>query len=468
MNLKTILLCVWSIFPLTKVLAIDSLQVFSYESFLQTILEHHPISFQAELNLEEGEAYLLKARGSFDPKLGADVSQKYFDDKKYYGLHSGALKIPTWVGIDIETSFEQNEGVFLNGENNTPNEGLWAAGVTLPLGRGLFIDERRAMIKKARLFRQQSILERTLTLNELIYNAGKSYWYWLEAFYVQQIYEEAYAVAQERAEAIEQGALLGDRPYIDTVEASIQVQNRLVNLQQARLNFANSIAHLNTFLWADGFVPLELSNNAAPDDLQELTATPVDLEIDSQMERLLDNHPMLLQNRYKIESIEIEQRLKREFLKPTFDLKYNALMESTNDNLLNNYSLNDYKWGVTFSMPLFLRKERGDLQLTNIKLQDANLEIKNKFNAIQSKSIMARNTWNTTNDQFNTLEQNVTYYRALLSGEQALFANGESSLFLINSREMGYIDAQTKLVYTLIKNKVANLETLYTLGILNP
>ncbi|NND05826.1 MAG: TolC family protein [Saprospiraceae bacterium] len=457
----------WCLASSTSLNAQDSLQVFRYDQFIQTVLDHHPISFQAELDQQQGEAYLLKAKGAFDPKLGADVAQKYFEGKKYYGLHSGMLKIPTWTGIDIETSFEQNEGVFLNGADNTPTAGLWAAGISLPLGRGLFIDERRAMIKQARLFVQQSILERTLTLNELIYEAGKSYWYWLEAYYIRQVYLEAYTVAQERADAISQGALLGDRPFIDTVEANIQVQNRQVNLQQATLNYQNSVAHFNTYLWADGFVPLELAATAIPDILEDQNATPVDLELEAQLVQLLDRHPMLLQNQYKIQSLEVEKKLKREFLKPTVDLKYNALMASTNENLINNFSLNDYKWGVTFSLPLFLRKERGDLALTNIKLQDANLDIKNKFNSIQSKSIMARNTWDTTHQQFNTLEENVAAYQALLAGEQALFENGESSLFLINSREMGYIDAQTKLIITLTKNKIANLETLYALGILN-
>ena len=201
--------------------------------------------------------------------------------------------------------------------------------------------------------------------------------------------------------------------------------------------------------------------------MDEVSATPVDLEIDRQLSQLLEQHPLLQQNRFKIESLEVDRRLKREFLKPSVDLKYNALLASTNENLLNNYSINDYKWGVTFSMPLFLRKERGELELANIKLQDANLDIKNKFNSIQSKSLMARNTWNITHEQFNTLEENVAFYQTLLLGEQALFENGESSLFLINSREMGFIDAQTKLIYTLTKNRIANLETLYSLGILN-
>ena len=56
-------------------------------------------------------------------------------------------------------------------------------------------------------------------------------------------------------------------------------------------------------------------------------------------------------------------------------------------------------------------------------------------------------------------------YEGLLNGERSMFNAGESSLFLINSREVNYINAQLKLVELLAKRKVTILALNYSLGI---
>ena len=43
-------------------------------------------------------------------------------------------------------------------------------------------------------------------------------------------------------------------------------------------------------------------------------------------------------------------------------------------------------------------------------------------------------------------EQNLNNYEKLLKAEEIRFENGESSIFLINSRENKKIDAQEKLI----------------------
>jgi hypothetical protein len=53
-----------------------------------------------------------------------------------------------------------------------------------------------------------------------------------------------------------------------------------------------------------------------------------------------------------------------------------------------------------------------------------------------------------------------------LEGEQNKFSAGESSLFMVNSRELGYINAQIKYLELLTKNRKAVLGTEYSLGVL--
>ena len=76
------------------------------------------------------------------------------------------------------------------------------------------------------------------------------------------------------------------------------------------------------------------------------------------------------------------------------------------------------------------------------------------------------NEWEITKEQADLYAQTVNDYRGLLEGERALFDSGESSLFMVNSRELGYINAQIKLIEILTKNQKAILATRYSLGTL--
>ncbi|MDC1222258.1 transporter, partial [Salibacteraceae bacterium] len=100
------------------------LKVLTHDDFLSRVAEHHPLARQADIQIQKGDAYVMKARGSFDPKLHTDLSQKYFDDKTYYSLLDAGLKVPTWFGLEFQGGYEQNRGLLLNPENSNPNSGL--------------------------------------------------------------------------------------------------------------------------------------------------------------------------------------------------------------------------------------------------------------------------------------------------------------------------------------------------------
>ncbi len=442
----------------------DSTMVLTYQDFIGTVKEEHPLAKRANLKLYEGKAALLYARGAFDPKIHTDIGQKYFKDEQYYSQINGGLKIPTWFGIELKGGYEQNQGAFLNPEDTSPNNGLLYGGISIPVGEGLFIDKRRAALKKAHLFQEISEMEKQILINELIYAAGTTYWKWFKSYNTLLVYKEAYRLAHERSVAVKLGAELGDRPTIDTLEASIQVQDRKLALQQSQLEFTNSSALLSTFLWDDGVVPLEVATGTVPISRENVSVTNTNAALLIQMDSLINSHPELDQSRLKIKQLEVDKRLKREQLKPQLNLNYNPITEYMGDGSFENFTINNYTWGLAFQVPLFLRKERGALKLANLKLQESNLQISNKQEIIKYKAIAARNQWNTTKEQIDLYAQTVDNSRSLLKGERQLFDLGESSLFLVNSREVGYIQTQLKYIALLTKNKNAELMTIYTLG----
>ncbi|WP_417589412.1 TolC family protein [Owenweeksia hongkongensis] len=442
--------------------------ILTFEEYTDRVSEHHPLALQAQLRSSFGEATLLQSRAGFEPKAGADVNQKYFSGDKYYSLIDAGLKVPTWFGVELKGGYELNEGKYLNPEHYVPDAGLWYAGISVPLGQGLFIDERRAALRKAQIYAQSTQAEQKAMLNDLLYEAGKTYWAWFESFNKLLVYKEAYTTAQLRFEAIQRSAQLGDRPYIDTLEASIQVQNRQVSLWDAELEYQNVTAQLGVFLWQDGNIPLELEDNTTPPSSLTISSTTVQPELVSQMDSLIDSHPQFLMYNYKVQELQVERRWKQEQLKPTVDLNYNAIAEPINGDVMENYSINNYKWGLSFSMPILLRKERAGLQLAKLKITETELQRSTKKAELQNKAINTINSWNTTANQVNQYRKTTQNYNELLQGENRLFNIGESSLFMINSREMAYINAQIKLVELTAKNQKAELATQHALGVLSP
>ncbi|NND94291.1 MAG: TolC family protein, partial [Flavobacteriales bacterium] len=260
---------------------------------------------------------------------------------------------------------------------------------------------------------------------------------------------------------------LGDAPPIDTLEAGIQLQNRLLSLQQAQLDLLNAEAFLTSFLWASGLVPMELDLNTLPQEASETIVNSPPADIRLRLNELLAQHPQVLGYGFKLDQLDIDRRWMAEQLKPRLDLKYNMLTERVGSTETGTLNMEDYTWGLNFEIPLFLRKERGRLRMTELRVQETELDLADKQQIILFKSRQSINDWDITRQQYNLYTTTVSDYAGLLEGERQLFNSGESSLFLVNRRELGYIQAQIKLNELLTKNRISELKTDYSLGILS-
>ncbi len=417
--------------------------VLSFSEYLVYVKKYHPIVKQANLIINESEAKLLKARGSFDPKLEIDYDRKKFKNTKYFDKLNTTFKIPTWYGIELKGNYINNSGVYLNPEDNLPDDGLYSIGVSVSLARGLLINERMATLKQAKLYEKQAKVDNQLLVNDILYGASKSYFHWLKAYQEKKVYEEFLDNANLRLKGIRRSYDLGEKPAIDTTEARIAVNNRKLNLERANLNYIKASLELSNFLWIKD-IPVEVKTNIVPDILitnyidDVLQTNTIVLETD------LENHPKLQSLDYKYEGLKIEHRLKRNNLLPQINLQYNFL--SGPPEIINTFNTANYKAGITINFPLFLRKERAELKLTNYKLQaiDFNrkatsLALKNKLNTVQQEI-------NSYQNQISVADSIVSDYIILLKGEERKFEIGESSLLLINLRESKLIENKLKQI----------------------
>jgi outer membrane protein TolC len=225
------------------------------------------------------------------------------------------------------------------------------------------------------------------------------------------------------------------------VEAKIILQNRQLNYYQAEFDFNSMRQKMNVYLWQAGFIPLELDSLAIPN--LEMT---YDQDLGFFNDSLIENHPEVLLYQNKIEIQKIDNRLQKESLKPTLNLSYDFINEPIENNPFVDANLNNYKWGATFSYPLFIRKERANIRLSEIKLKEigANNELKKASIKYKVQAIDG-NIKNLAN-QLKVANETIVNYNQLFISENTLFEIGESSVFMINYRESAYIKSQLKAV----------------------
>ncbi|MCL7765262.1 TolC family protein [Polaribacter sp. Z014] len=419
--------------------------VMTLSEYLGYVKNYHPIVKQANLVINESEAKLLKARGAFDPKIEVDFNKKQFKEKEYYNKLNAAFKIPTYYGIEFKANFENNDGYYLNPENTVPENGLYSAGISVSLLKGLLINTRMASLKQAKYFLNQAKEDQQILVNEIVYNASLSYFNWLKTYLQNSVYKEFLSNAQIRFKATKTAFLEGEKPAIDTTEAGITLKNRKLNLEKSRIKLVKSSLELSNFLWLNDNTPVELQETIIPDinTINNIDKT-FKIALFNNANFDINNHPKIKSLEYKIKSLRIDRNLKMNNLLPKLDVQYNFLTE--NGNQINSLNTQNYKAGINFKVPLFLRKERGDFKLSKIKLQDkkfenevAKIAIKNKVNAIQQElaSYVLQNSLTT---------DIVHDYGTMLKAEDRKFFLGESSLFLVNYREVKLIEAKLKAI----------------------
>ncbi|SEB77664.1 Outer membrane protein TolC [Tenacibaculum sp. MAR_2009_124] len=441
----------------------DNSNVLSFEEYLGYVKKFHPILKQAQLVSSKGEAKLLKARGAFDPKIEVDYNRKNFKGTEYYNKLNSTFKIPTWYGIEFKANYESNDGVYLNPEFKTPKEGLYSAGVSISLAKGLLTNKRMASLRQAKLYNQQSVQQQKILINKILFKATNTYFKWLKNHQTKKVYTDYLVNAKIRLQSIKRSFESGDKPAVDTLEASINYKNRLLDLEKAKIGYIKSKLEASNYLWLNNDVPLELTDNVVPDNqtvnlIDEVLTSSITDAVDFNIE----DHPKLVKLQLKKKSLIINKKLKLNNLLPKVDLQYNFL--SSDYRSINSFNNSNYKAGLNVSIPLFLRKERGDLKLAKIKIKEIDFDISSTRINLTNKIDGTVQQINSYKEQYNILSNLVIDYKNLVQSEERKFSLGEGSLFLVNYREVKLIENQLKYINTQYKYFISKSELLKVLN----
>lgn len=431
----------------SSLFAQDSLY-YNQADFLATVYRFHPVATQARLLSDVARQQLRFSRGLLDPALKGSYTQKNFKDSRYFETFGTSVEVPFWLG-DLKAGFDQNAGSRLNNENFTVPGGVSYLGISIPVLQGLIIDERRTAILQARAFGTIAEGERVKLINKLLLSASKDYWDWAFAFERYRLLQEALGFATFRFNAIRERAFQGDAAFIDTLEAYLQVQNFEQSARQAEVDFRNMGIMLSAYLWDAEGNPVQLAGNVYPDWAQSDLPSPGSgrlLELKTSAEV---NHPELVKITGKLGQLEVERRMAAEKFKPRLDVNYSYLWGGFNVPATPEINArtwdNSAKFGLDYKIPILFRNERAKWQLARLKIRETELERTQLNRDIQNQIEATYNELSTQERLKTVQDQIVVNNTKLRDAELRRFENGESSLFLINTRDVTLVNSRLKL-----------------------
>jgi outer membrane protein TolC len=446
----------------------QSEEVLTFDAF-KVMLKNHPALRVADLSVEKGQQELTKAKGAFDPKISATHQNKFFKSTEYYNQTYIGVDIPLRAPIILKSSFENANGSYVSPEETTPNGGLLNAGIAVPLGQGLITDKSRTEIRQAEAYQRYSVIEQSRLIQDLRYEAYKQYWEWWMTRKVLDINREWVSIAEQRLTDTKNRFLAGDIASIDTLETAIQVQNRKQKYQSAEAKWAKESLDLTSQLWEEkelNYVPIESIKNAVPQKEISFDEALINTNVlTDRTNTVSTTSPHLLKYTPMLEQLRAEERWKKELMKPVVNLQYNALNEATApaDNML---TMNNYKWGAQISWPILMRKAKGDLGITRVKIEELELEAVQKTTVIRNKALASIRQLELLRLQLANVSGNVNNMQRLLDAEREKFNSGESSVFLINTREQQLFDLRIQEAEISTQLKLQEIEILYLLGTL--
>jgi outer membrane protein TolC len=313
------------------------------------------------------------------------------------------------------------------------------------------MDKRRATLKQAKIYTTMAEIEKRAVVNDLLMQAIESYYAWVKSYQTLVVVQNNLLTSKKRADLMSRSFFNGEKSAIDTLEAYTQYQSFQLLQQNKELDFNNASLSLSSFLWKNENEPTVLPKDVVPQVNweNELKMDSFTVVLDDLLSFSSSSNPNIQLYSYKLSGLEIDQKLKFQELLPKVDFKYNSLSKSYDfAKNVGGHSVfdNNFLYGVKVEMPLLIAKGRAEYKISKLKVEDTRIDQTQKivFNALKIKGYF--NEYETLKSQISLQTEIYSNYRKLVEAEEKRFENGESSLFLINSRENKALESQEKLI----------------------
>lgn len=422
-------------------------QVLPWNEFLTAVQDRSADLRIAQAKVREAQAKRMAAFAAFEPRIDLSSEGKDYGNDLQYRLDRAEARIGLPGGMDLVGGASNATGAFINPERTTPTEGLANLGISAPLGGAIIFSDRQLAwgaasrdleIEQAKLDR----IERKVMLE-----AVKVYTLWQAQNEVQLAVDDAFDVAEERLRLVREAFRLGERSEMDTLEAYLSWVDRQADAAKQQNMTVAALADVERLLRGADDVRLSL-DGLRPDARPVLFAAPRSAANPAigelQVPELTMVHAALRRERLATTTAWAQWL-------PAPYVDYRMLQWGG-----SAWNPEAVQWKVGLALPLFNQKARADLAGAQARLRAAQanaLATQNQLTVLQSQ---LSQQVAALEQERNALLASETAAYALLQQERRRFALGESTMFILASRETKYLECVQKR--TLASAKLQSLE----------
>lgn len=416
-------------------------QTMAWGEFVATAVERAQDVRVAEAKVAEARAKRMLAFAAYEPRVNLSSEGKDYGNDLQYRLDRAEARVGLPGGIDLVGGASQGTGAFINPERKTPTEGLVNLGISAPLGGALIFSDRQ--YEWGASTRNLEIAEAKLdrTERKAILNAVKVYTFWQAQTEVQGAVDEALAVAAERLRLVREAFRLGERSEMDTLEAYLSWVDRRADAAKQANFTAGAIADVEQLLRGADTVGVNLTG-MRPQALPVVLGT-------SRLEASSIPELEMVNSALRRERLATTTAWAQWLPAPYVDYR----MLQWGGSAWNPEAV---QWKVGLTVPLFNQKARAELAGAQARLRAAQANATATQNQFDIVRVQLAQQVLALDSELKALTASETAAYALLQQERRRFALGESTMFILASRETKYLEAVQKR--TLTSAKLQSLE----------
>jgi outer membrane protein TolC len=327
-----------------------------------------------------------------------------------------------------------------DGKSLTATDGEARLGVNIPLWRNREIDQRRASLKQAELGQMIAGHEYDQILLEIRRLAAHRYWDWVLAGQRLQIAKRMLHIAEQRDAGIRKRVTAGDIPKFEALDNQRAIIERRERRVLAQRMLEQSAIQLSLY-WRDAEgrprMPIaEQLPSGFPGQVPTIT-----LDYPKALQTAQAQRPELRRLEMQSRQTQTELELQQNQRAPDVDLSVMGAQDIGNDKGKDKLNRNELYVGLNVSIPLQRRAASGRAQVAGANLQRLKSErilLEDRI-AAEVKDILSALSAARQRQTLTLLQQ--TAAQKLEEGERTRFELGDSTLLIVNLREIAHGDA---------------------------
>ena len=426
-------------------------QPLHFDEVLQSVKAHDPRIRQAVAQLRKAESKTMAARGAFDPRLDGDgkiLTGGYYDLRRA----DVELRQPTtlWgseIFVGYRVGFGLNERWPTYRDDQTLSGGEVRAGIEVPIWRGGLTDPDRA--ERARAIQLQEAADQALSAAQLNLElaAARTYWSWVGTGRNREVAKALLDLAEQRDAQLRRRLAAGSIASFDVVDNERILLERKAFLVAAERAFQKATFELSLFLRDSQGMPVVANAQRVPEGL---SVAPIEeLPVERAVDEVLACHPELEKARAELEAAEVDQRRTRNELAPELRARFaysRDLGNLTDTDLDFTLPGNVYEAGLTLSMPLIFRKERGRAGVARAEVAEKQARVRLVSDQLRARTLDAASAVEAAQQRAALTDEVVDTAAELAEGERRRFEVGSSNLVFVNLREQQAAMAQMRYI----------------------